>query len=328
MPRTELVDDTAQQQAYALIKKVHAGDHAGAEQLLSQASDEHRERQVYGFAQSEGSVEQARAWLAQLPRSFFAHVALGAALIVAGWQIRGGAYAKDVDKKDWGPFLEKLGEAKDVLSRATEMAQPFADAHAWLIHAGAGSGEEPAQLKAWFDAAIAREPLHWGAHYKYFMSTTLKWGGSHKAMFAFARSSAAKAGKRCLLHVLVPMAYAEFALAETARKHAKVTAEKMRHRSYAKELTHALHQWAGAPPGQLEDALVDVGGPFRGHALNHFGATLYLTGAKTEARAVFKALNGQIECAPWAWISRGVKERIAPGFVFDRACREMGVPLA
>jgi len=326
-PRTELVDDTALQQAYALIKKVHAADYAGAEALLSQASDESRERLVYGFTLSDDNLEQAREWVSRQPRSAFAHVVLGACLIFAGWRIRGGDYADKVDEKDWGPFLQKLGEAKDVLGRAAEMSPQFADAYAWLIHAGVGSGEEPAQLQTWFDAALAREPLHWGAHYKYFMSTTQKWGGSHKAMFAFARSSAQKGGPRSLLNALLPMAYNELALAETSRKNAKAAAGKLHHPSYAKELTLALYQWVGGPPTELAERLLDVGGPFRGMALNHFGAALYLAGAKKEARVVFKTLNGQIECVPWAWISQGLKERIAPGFVFDRACREMHVRL-
>lgn len=327
LPQTELVDDTAQQQAYALIKKVHAGDHEGAEALLCQASDESRERLVYGFTQSADSVAQAREWANRKPRATFAHVVLGAALIFEGWRIRGGSYADSVDEKDWGPFLQKLGEAKDALTRATDMDKQFADPYAWLIHAGVGSGEEPAQLKTWLDAALAREPLHWGAHYKYFMSTTQKWGGSHKDMFAFARASAIRGGKYSLLNVLLPMAYCEFALAETSRHNAKAAAIKLRHSRYAKELTLVLYQWVGGPPDRLEDLLLDMGGPFRGHALNHFGAALYLTGAKKEARIVFKALNGQIECVPWAWFSKGLKERMAPGFVFDRACREMGVPL-
>jgi hypothetical protein len=326
MPWAELVDDNAQQLAYSLIKKIQASDDVGAESLLTQSADENRERLVYGFSLSSGSLEHAKGWVARKPQSAFAHTVLGATLIQEGWRIRGCNYADDVADKNWAPFLEKLGEAQNALQRACELDSQFADAYAWMIHAGVGSGEENAQLKTWFDAAVAREPLHWGAHDKYFMSVTEKWGGCHKEMFAFARASAQKGGKKSPLNTLLPMAYAELALAESSRKNIKAAEAKLRHSSYAKELTLALYQWLGCKPDQLEECLLDVSGPFRGPALNHFAATLYLTGAKNEARAVCQALNGQIEQMPWAWLARGPRERLATGFVFDRACRKLHVP--
>jgi hypothetical protein len=327
IPWTTLSDDTAEASAYPLIKRIHSGDFGNAEKLLRQSPDENRERLVYGYTLSPDALARARDWATRQTSSAFAHVVLGATLITEAWDIRGGAYADDVDDKRWAPFAAKLQEARAALARATELDDYFADAHAWLIHVGLGLGESPDQMQDWFDAALAREPLHWGTHYKYFLSTTEKWGGSHKAMFAFARSSAKKGGKRSLLNALLPMAYAELALAEASRKHAKAAAAKLCQPQYAQELSNALYRWLGCTQEQLEALLLDVGGPFRRHVLNHFGASLYLTGARHEARAVFKALNGQIEAQPWAWIAKGPRERLAPGFVFDRACREIGVPL-
>jgi hypothetical protein len=327
LPWTALADDTAEASAYDLIKKIHSGDYGHAEKLLRQSSDESRERLVYGYSLSPGSVDKARTWTTSQTSSAFAHVVLGAALITEAWEVRGGTWADDVDDKRWAPFVAKLNEARLALARATELDTYFADAYAWLIHAGMGMGEPPAQMQDWFDAALAREPLHWGAHYKYFLSLTEKWGGSHKAMFTFARTSARKGGKRSLLNALLPMAYAEMALAEASRKHVKAAVARLRQPQYAQELSHALYRWLGCAPEQLDELLLNVGGPLRRHVLNHFGASLYLTGARHEARAVFKALNGQIEAQPWAWIAKGPRERLATGFVFDRACREIGVAL-
>lgn len=326
-PWTSLADDTALPSAYALIKKVQAGDFAHAEKLLRQSSDEQRERLVQGFARSPDGLAQARAWTASQTSSAFAHVLLGAALINEAWAIRGPAYASEVKDKQWAPFLDKLAEAQQALQRATELDNYFADAHAWLIHAGTVAGLPRPQIQQWFDAALARQPLHWGAHHQYFLHSTQKWGGSHKEMFGFARECARKGGPRSLLNVLLPMAYGELALAEVSRKHLKAAKARLRRPHCAREVCTALYRWLGGPPDALEVMLLDVGGAFRRQALNHFAAALYLTGAKAEARTVFAALNGQIENQPWAWMAKGPLERRAPGFVFDRACREMGVPL-
>ena len=60
MPWAELVDDNA-------------------EHLLAQSADENRERLVYGFTLSQGSLEHAKGWVARQPQSAFAHTVLGAA---------------------------------------------------------------------------------------------------------------------------------------------------------------------------------------------------------------------------------------------------------
>jgi len=70
-----------------------------------------------------------------------------------------------------------------------------------------------------------------------------------------------------------------------------------------------------------------VRGGFGRHALNQFAAATYVSGAEKEARAVLSALGGEIESLPWRWLAAGIRERIALAFVYERACRELGVAL-
>jgi hypothetical protein len=318
-PHAVVNDDLRQQTAGRLVARLEQGAWQDVEQQLAAVSDEHRERLIYGIANNDDATALASRWTQARPRSSLAHTVLGASLIVGGWKIRGGAYAEQVDEAAWEPFLKMLDDAKPPLQAAADLDRTSADPYAWLIHAELGGNGERDKLKSLFRAAIGRSTLHWPAHYKFFVATTEKWGGSHKEMFDFARAVARRTPKGNLLHCLVAQAYAEYALATGSQGR-----QAIRSPTCAQEVATALYAWLDAGPDSLAYQLMRAGGAFADHALNHFAVACYLCGAKQEARAVVDALRGEIQTVPWAWIAEGARERGDPGFVYDRVKRELG----
>ncbi|HEY9109418.1 MAG TPA: hypothetical protein VIN58_22280 [Roseateles sp.] len=319
-PKSRVCNDGAQTFARRLVQRLESGLFDDAEQIIAGSAADNRERLVYGLAATEGSVPLVVAWVQARPQSAWAQIALGAGLIVTGWEIRGGSYAEDVDEAAWQPFLSQLAAAEEPLERAMRLDDRLAEPYVWRIHAGLSQDIDRALLSQWFEAALARDPLHGPAHLKYFVSQTEKWGGSHQEMFTFARqcSSQAKAGS--LLHALIPAAFNEYALATRDKGFAA-----LRTPANAREVSEALHVWLGARPGQVDEKLERVSGGFAPWCLNEFAAACYLCGADAEARILLQALRGEITPTPWAWLVSGVRERANPAFVYDRVCKELKV---
>jgi hypothetical protein len=322
-PHAVVNDDRRHQTAARLLAKLEQGAWQELEQELAKASDEYRERLIYGIANFDGAVPLVSRWIQIRPRSALAHTVLGASLVVGGWKIRGGAYAEQVDQHAWAPFLKMLDEAKAPLQAAADLDKTSADPYAWLIHAELGgdavrgSGERD-KVKSLFRAAIGRSPLHWPAHYKYFVATTEKWGGSHSEMFGFVRAVSSRSPRGNLVHCLVAQAYTEYALAAGAQGR-----QAIHTRQCASEVATALYAWLDASPATLAEKLLRAGTPFADHALNHFAVACYLCGANREAQAVLEALRGEIQTVPWVWIADGARERGDPGFVHDRVRKEL-----
>jgi hypothetical protein len=289
-----------------------------AQAILAGTSDENRERLIYGFASGDNAVAIAANWAQACPGSSLAHTVLGASLIVSGWNIRGGSYSDNVEEGAWKPFLDKLKDAQEPLRIAARLDPSTADPYAWLIHAELGAGGAREQLDALFSEAVMRSPLHWPSHYKYFLATTEKWGGSHRDMFKFAEDVSQRAPRGSILHSLVAGAYTEFALALGPKSWARI-----RTKENAAKVVNALQNWLDASASTTGDKLERVGGGFSSYALNHFAVACYLCGANAQAKELLAALNGEIERVPWGWIASGVRERLNPGFVYDRALREL-----
>ena len=322
-PHAVVNDDRRHQTAARLLSKLEQGAWQELEAELAKASDEYRERLIYGIANFDGAMRLVSRWMEARPRSALAHTVLGASLVVGGWKIRGGAYAGQAGQDAPAPFLKMLDDARAPLQAAADLDKTSADPYAWLIHAELG-GEAAARsgaqdrVKSLFRAAIGRSPLHWPAHYKYFVATTEKCGGSHAEMFGFVRAVSSRSPRGNLVHCLVAQAYTEYALAAGPQGR-----EAIRTRQCAQEVSSALYAWLDASPVTLTEKLVRAGSAFADHALNHFAVACYLCGAHPEAKAVLDALRNEIQTVPWLWIADGAREQGDPGFVHDRVRREL-----
>jgi hypothetical protein len=318
-PHAVVDDERTVQTAARLLSRLEHGAWDEAEEQLANASDEGREQLLYACGQADKTLALARRWTEARPGSARARLLLGASLVVGGWLMRGGSDAGGVDAEALAPYLDALKEAEAPLHASAHLDKRSADAYAWLMAAEIGAGGAREKLQSLFRAAIARSPLHWPAHYRYFMATTEKWGGSHKDMFSFARTAARRAPRKHPIHCLVASAYCQYALALGSEARRTVQTPQC-----AREVADALYAWLDADASSLGDRLLGLGGASAAFGLNHFAVACYLTGARAEGREVIAALRGEIETLPWIWIADGARERNDPGFVHDRVKRELG----
>lgn len=318
-PKAVVNDNPALIFSRDLAHKLEQSAWDDAADILRDATDEGRDRILYGFAKHPGCMALVAKWAQACPGSATAHLALGATLILTGWEIRGNAYAEHVDQAAWAPFIESMADADEPLRRAASLDPASADPYGWLIHAAIGRGEPAGVLRELFEAALEREPLHWPAHRKYFNVTTDKWGGSHDEMFAFADDCSRKAPAGHILHALVAMAFNDYALAtRDGQDAASVQSE-----DNAARVSAALHAWLDAAPGEAGARLSQLSASASRFALNQFAVACYVTGAHAEAKAVLGALKGEIESLPWNWIARDIKELKNPAYVHDRVAKEL-----
>ncbi len=316
-PSAYLVDDLPERMAWHLQQWLDDAEFELVEEDLGWSPPEDVERKLYGLATLDGAVERAARWVHQRPDKALARVALGASMIVQGWKRRGTSYAEEVAEEAWGPFLASLDNARAPLLQAAELDPSLAEPHAWLIVAEMAGSGGPEAIHRHFEHAIARVPNHWAAHFKYMTSLTQKWGGSHEQMFAFAHVKTALAAPGDLLHVLLPMAINEYALAEGAAGRTDLGA-------HAPALKRALYQWLEADADTLAERLTMQTSSFWHTGLNHFATACYLCGAHDEARAVIAALNNEIESVPWLWLAENTWERKQVGRVHDRLKAALG----
>jgi Domain of unknown function (DUF4034) len=324
-PHSRLVKDPERALAAPLLSKLQRGNFVEVEAALFKAPAESRDRLLHGLGAAPEALPAAQSWAASHPQSAYAQLALGTACILSAWQIRGTGSAQAVEDKNWSSFHQRLEDSESHLTQAAALAPKLPDPYAWLLTSGIGLEAEPSVLAARFAEAITRDRWHWPAHYKYFNTLTEKWGGSHEAMFKFARETSAAAAPGSTLHVLVPAAFMEVAAMIRYEENATKARQTLRKQDVAEEVIEALHKWLRATPATLEDRLEHVSGPNRLLALNQFGGALYVSGAVNEARAVLKALAGEVLELPWVQLGSGLRERIAPSFVYDRACRELNI---
>ncbi len=315
---TRVVDDVSEAMAADLVAAIQAQDYPLADQIVRSASEDDRERLVYGFACSNQAVEAASRWVCAEPTSAYAYLLLGASMLVTGWQLRSSRYAEFVDESSWIGFLSTIRDARDPLHHAAMLDPELPDPYGWLMQYEIGSGTTLEQLNSHFQAAISRSPQHWAAHFKYAMAITAKWYGNHDLSFSFAREVSSRAPSPSNLHMLVAMAYAEFALAESVQGFGELHSEDHRQR-----ITEALYKWADAQPDDLQNKLANLRGGFAKQGLNYFAVTCYLCGAFAEAKVIMSVLEGKIECLPWTWIGQNAHERKHPELIHDRIQSEL-----
>lgn len=318
IPKAVVVDDVAPPSMSRLSRHVADGAYQEAEKLLLAASEENRERLIHAFSGYNDAVALAQGWTRACSGSSLAHTVLGASMISNAWRIRGGAYAGEVDEDAWQPFHKGLDDAEEPLLKAARLDPATADPYGWLILAEVGKSGDRDLVESHFAQAKARVPLHWPAHYKYFMATTDKWGGSHKEMFRFAHKTGEIAPRGSMLHCLMPLAYCEYALALEGE-----ICKQVRSHEHAARISASLYAWLDASPATLESRLDALSSGFANFGLNHYAVACYLCGANKEARALMAALNGEITTLPWAWIADGLREDRNTGFVHDRVQRDL-----
>ncbi|OOC53611.1 MULTISPECIES: hypothetical protein [Nocardiopsis] len=246
----------------------------------------------------------------------------GAARIIAAWEVRTGAWAKDVGRERFEKFQSMLPAAYEHLVHATNAAPDRPDALNHLQWFGMGAGMPRKDLDFLWERIIERDPWHYVSHHSRLQVLCRKWKGSHEEMFAFAREVAAYAHRGDPLLDLVPRAHVErFIMLQREREDDVVTVGdfKSLRREYLTdpgvraEITDAADLWLSG----------DDDHPGRQETAHEFGAALYFAGETELATRVLR-LTGTIIPRFSAWIHW--ESSAEYGYV--RARDKLGIPLS
>lgn len=164
---------------------------------------------IRALARGTGRPPQLDHWLAERPQSFYAHLVNVAQLTRWAWDARSAKPSSQVSTFAFDVFHRRLGEARASSQHASRLRPDQALPWALQIKPGRGLELPHAEQTEIFAQCIARAPGLVEAYSDRLISICQKWGGSHAAMFAFAREHAA----RPELALLVPMAHLEYMLA-------------------------------------------------------------------------------------------------------------------
>jgi len=308
-----------------VLNKLENRDYSFVENSLSSASDIQRYKFIWHASSLDNSVNVADAWIQENKKSIYAKILLGASMIQDAWKIRGGKYAEHVKNEAWEPFFEKLESALEPLKNAASMNEKSPDPFPWLITAGMGLDMSKAEVKSFFLDAMSRNHLHFPSHSCFFLTLTERWGGSQTEVFNFARERVRLAPQGSLLHILIAMAFSEYVTALNIEEDFSGVDSALKNKDCQNEIIGAFYKLLDAKPDNLSIKLKEFRKNNDSYGLNLFGAVMYLCGAKREAKAILSELNGKILKEPWNGIGSSIKEIMKPGFVYDRACKDLGI---
>jgi hypothetical protein len=168
-----------------------------------------RQFYVFGLSGISGRPAWIDEWVAARPRSSLPMLFRGAHGINWAWEARGSARAKYVKEDAWPLFHGRLVEADRDLAKAAALddRDPAPYAMSTITARGLSLGQE--EVKRRFEQAHIRNPLHQPACSSALQGFARKWGGSHEAMFQFARWAAGQAPDGHRAHRLIALAHIE-----------------------------------------------------------------------------------------------------------------------
>ncbi|MPZ80855.1 MAG: hypothetical protein GEV28_10830 [Actinophytocola sp.] len=295
------------------VAAVRDGHLAAGLALLRETRDDHELRSLRGEALGEAAVGQSDAiaglFSEQLPRADAADILvwMGTTLIVEAWRIRGDSVAKEVGEDRFRLFHATLRHARDPLLAAADLVPedptPWASLLTYARGMQLGRDEEDSLWRN----VIQRRPTHFHAHTLRLQALAAKWGGSHEEMFEFARDAATTAPPGNPLTAILPIAHAEFRLAEMMRhleRGDEAAAISLLMNYFSPEVT--------AEVGVAERKWSTTAGPHPYSVVAHnvFGWTMLAIGDDARARWHLSRTNERPSSLPWTY-EGDEKERFA-----------------
>jgi hypothetical protein len=131
-------------------------------------------------------------WRTEYPTSSNAAVAEAVYWIAYAFYARGGDYAREVPRKAWETFRERLDRAKVILddSESYEKANPHW--HTEMIYLAFAQGRPLSEQTELFEAAVKMEPYYYSHYLNYAMGLTPKWGGNLGSFHRFVEDAVAR----------------------------------------------------------------------------------------------------------------------------------------
>jgi hypothetical protein len=242
---------------------------------------------IRALGRGTGRPPQLDHWLAERPESFYAHLVNTAQLTRWAWDARSAKPANQVSTFAFDIFHRRLGEARASSQLAARLRPDQALPWALQINPGRGLGLPHAEQAEIFAQCIARAPGLVEAYTDRLSSICQKWGGSHEAMFAFAREHAA----RPELALLMPMAHLEYMLTLD-------DPEAEAYRNNLRPQEEIATAFAAAESCAEHTARIRNG--------NVFAMVQYWFGMPALARRAMRMTDGIVTEMPWLYIGEPV----------------------
>lgn len=168
-----------------------------------------REFYVNVLAAVKGRPGWIDEWVAARPDSAIPLLFSGWQRINWAWEARGTTWAIAVKDEAWPVYQARLVDADRELAKAAAIDESDPTPVARSIWVAMGLELGQAEIRRRFEEASGREHLNQAACYTMIQASSRKWGGSHEAMFEFARWVSAQAPDGSPCHTTVALAHLE-----------------------------------------------------------------------------------------------------------------------
>lgn len=213
---------------------------------------------------------------------------LGATYVRDAWEIRTASRAEDVDPSRWRGFLSKLEQAETILRWVAATWRDAPEPWAPLLDTCRGLEMGQNEARARFANLQRRSPFHPSGCASMLQSLCHKWGGSHEAMFEFARWVDQNAPADSPAREVLPVAHIEYLLSEDLST-----------REYFAQ-PHVVQELAGSAERFLT-AIPDHPPPAHVPALNAYTICAFPVDARTARLAgeLFRRIGDRATPFPW-----------------------------
>lgn len=248
--------------------------------------------------------------------AFHAAMLLGRGSVREGWRVRGGKVAYDVKEDAWPVFISQLENADRLFDEAARVRPGHPEPWVGLLSTTRGLQLDDDDTGRRFQSLLERAPLHVQGHVLMLENLKAKWGGSHEAMFAFAREQAGRAPEGHVLGGLVVHAHWEM-------RNLRYWADDDDADAYFRQadvVRDIIQVWrrTGGSGRHVPDADSRV-------FYNLMAATLALCGQRELARQALRMMKGQCVEWPWCAMVESLPESMNTGWVVDRIARSVGI---
>lgn len=238
-------------------------------------------------------------WQATAGTSPLAWLVRGRHAIYWAWEARSSRRASQVGEDAARLFFDRLQLAETDLWQATELDPLDAAPWAFLVISARGLQHERAEEERRFEEAQKRNPESHVAHSMMLVALCEKWGGSHAAMFAFAREASAKAPEGSGLHALVAQAHVERWLYFLMEEDRDGAAAHFSDPGVRAEVAEAWARSFGSPACRA--------GRFAQAQRSQFAVCFFLADERALLREALSALGPVVVESPWGFLDDPVK---------------------
>lgn len=319
-PRTQVRTPFIPPVAGRLAAMLRDGKHDDLRFALSKLHRDSRHSSIEAMLHVLDDAERADQWIERLwrwyreSREFQATNALAFGLVKYAWLKRGKGMADEITGRRGQQFGEALEEAERLIDKALATQPDDVDLLCLRLITARGLGLEPALHWERFRAIAAIDGGHYRGHLAMLENLKAKWGGSHEAMFNFARSRAQHMPEGHPLRALVVFAHFEVRNARFWLGDPNADAYFLAP-AIAEEVEQSWTESVNSP--QFRDELQ------ADELHNLFAAALYLAGRHDSARLALVRMDGQCLEMPWSTMGITPKEQGNPGWVVDRIRAEL-----